>query len=82
MTMAEAQEQGIYPGHMVQYVEQLDQHLPYLTVRETFDFIHQNALVDPAQYGHPELAEQHKRRGTPSLPPPHHYINDIAHYDD
>lgn len=62
LTMAEAQAQGIYPGHMVQYVEQLDQHLPYLTVRETFDFIHLNALVDPAQHGHPELAEQHARR--------------------
>ncbi len=42
--------------------EQLDQHLPYLTVRETFEFIHDNALVDPAEHGHPELAEQHRSR--------------------
>jgi ABC-type multidrug transport system ATPase subunit len=42
--------------------EQLDQHLPFLTVRETLEFIHNNALVDPAECGHPELAEQHRNR--------------------
>jgi ABC-type multidrug transport system ATPase subunit len=41
---------------------QLDQHLPFLTVRETLEFIHNNALVDPAECGHLELAEQHRNR--------------------
>ena len=62
LTKAEAEVEGIHIGHVVQYVDQLDQHLPYLTVRETFDFIHSNALVDPALHGHPELAAAHRTR--------------------
>lgn len=62
LTKAEAEAQGIHIGHVVQYVDQLDQHLPYLTVRETFDFIHENALIDPTLHGHPELAAAHRTR--------------------
>jgi ABC-type glutathione transport system ATPase component len=54
--------QGIHSNHMVQYVGQLDQHLPFLTVRETFEFIHANALVDPAEHGHAELGAAHTTR--------------------
>ena len=42
--------------------DQLDQHLPFLTVRETMDFVHQNANVDPAMYEAPELSARHERR--------------------
>jgi ABC-type multidrug transport system ATPase subunit len=62
LTAEEAQAKDIHIGHVVQYIEQLDQHLPYLTVRETFDFIHANALVDPAEHGHKELGELHATR--------------------
>jgi ABC-type multidrug transport system ATPase subunit/ABC-type multidrug transport system permease subunit len=57
-------EKSIYPGHLVQYVEQLDQHLPYLTVRETLEFIHQNSLADPAEFGYVDMAQAHKDRGS------------------
>lgn len=42
---AELKNKGIYPGQLVQYVDQLDNHMPFLTVRETFEFIGENALA-------------------------------------
>lgn len=52
LTSSEALAKEIHMGHLVQYVEQLDQHLPFLTVRETFQFLYENALVDPLPFGH------------------------------
>jgi ABC-type multidrug transport system ATPase subunit len=52
---------GCHLGQLVQYVSQLDEHLPHLTVRETLSFVYQNAVVDPATCGHPELAADHAR---------------------
>jgi hypothetical protein len=45
LTRAEAEARGINVGQLVQYVDQLDNHLPFLTVRETLEFIGENALV-------------------------------------
>ena len=50
---------GVHLGQLVQYVSQLDNHLPFMTVRETLEFYHSNATIDPASHGHPELAGQH-----------------------
>lgn len=61
-THSECIAKNIHVGHLVQYVDQLDQHLPFLTVRETLDFVHQNANVDPANFGSSEQAENHKKR--------------------
>ena len=33
---------------IAQYVSQLDEHIPFLTVRETLEFMHANACVDAA----------------------------------
>lgn len=52
LTPMEAEEKGIQLGHLVQYIDQLDQHFPFLTVKETFQFIHDNATVPPtAEFG-------------------------------
>ena len=59
VTAAEAPARGVYLGALCQYVNQVDEHLPQLTVRETFDFIRANAAVDPAQHGYPHLAGAH-----------------------
>ena len=42
---------GVHLGSLCQYVQQVDEHLPQLTVRETLEFIHQNCSVDPEAYG-------------------------------
>ena len=55
--------EGIHLGHLVQYIDQLDQHLPFLTVRETFDFVNQNANIDPAPLtSNAELLASHRNR--------------------
>lgn len=58
----EAASKNIHIGHLVQYVDQLDQHLPYLTVRETLNFVHANANVDPSEFDASDLAENHRKR--------------------
>jgi len=42
---------GVHLGSLVQYVSQLDEHSPHLTVLETLSFVYDNATVDPAAYG-------------------------------
>ena len=59
-TPATASAAGITLGQLVQYVGQADEHVPFLTVRETFDFMHFNATVKPEKFGRPDLAEAHK----------------------
>ena len=59
VTAAEAPARGVYLGALCQYVNQVDEHLPQLTVRETFEFIRSNAAVDPSEHGFPHLAGAH-----------------------
>ena len=46
LTAKAAAASGIHLGQLVQYVSQLDEHLPFLTVRETLQFYHSNATLD------------------------------------
>jgi ABC-type branched-subunit amino acid transport system ATPase component len=55
----DARAVGVNLGSLVQYVSQLDDHIPFLTVRETLAFIHANAAVDAAAHGYPHLAGEH-----------------------
>jgi len=62
LTAAEAARRGIEVKQLVSYCDQLDVHLPLLTVRETFQFVHDNNTADPALYGDSELeAAAHER---------------------
>jgi ABC-type multidrug transport system ATPase subunit/ABC-type multidrug transport system permease subunit len=56
----QSEKAGVYLGSLCQYVNQIDEHLPQLTVRETFEFIRHNNAVDPSQHGFPHLAQAHK----------------------
>jgi ABC-type multidrug transport system ATPase subunit len=47
MTPADAAHAGLNLGSLVQLVGQLDEHIPFLTVRQTLEFAHGNAAVDP-----------------------------------
>lgn len=62
LSATEAESRGINLKQLVQYVDQLDIHLPQLTVRETFEFAHQNGTVDPSLLGHPDLAASAARK--------------------
>jgi energy-coupling factor transporter ATP-binding protein EcfA2 len=56
----DGKEAGCHLGQLVQYVNQLDEHLPYLTVKETLEFVHKNSVVDPAEFpGYEHLAGKH-----------------------
>ena len=55
----DAPSKGVYLGALCQYVNQVDEHLAQLTVRETFEFIRSNAAVDPSLHGFPHLAGAH-----------------------
>lgn len=52
--------EGANMGQLAQYTSQLDEHNPYLTVRQTLDFVHANGIVDPAPY-YPHLAGVHEK---------------------
>ncbi len=45
MTASDAAQQGIYLKHLVNYTDQLDQHIPYLTVRETLGILSSVVLI-------------------------------------
>ena len=47
-TGAQLAEKGIYLKLLATYVDQLDVHLPYLTVRETAKFAYENGTVQPS----------------------------------
>jgi ABC-type multidrug transport system ATPase subunit len=49
--LAAKDAKGIHLGSLCQYVGQVDEHLPQLTVRETLEFVHENCSVDPAAFG-------------------------------
>lgn len=53
VTPSNAAASGIHLGQLAQYVSQLDEHLPYLTVKETYSFVHGNACVDEGEYNVP-----------------------------
>jgi ABC-type multidrug transport system ATPase subunit len=44
-TRAALQAEGTQLGQLAQYVSQLDEHYPYLTVRETLSFVARNAIA-------------------------------------
>jgi ABC-type multidrug transport system ATPase subunit len=44
-TEAELRSRGVHLGQLVQYVSQLDEHSPFMTVRETLRFVARNALA-------------------------------------
>lgn len=48
--------------HVIGFVEQWDDHLPHLTVRETFEFALNNMAVDPSLLPTEKLREQHANR--------------------
>lgn len=45
LSVPEVQEAGVHLGQLVQYVNQLDEHFPFLTVRETLTFVAENSLA-------------------------------------
>ena len=61
---AELQAAGIQLPLLASYVEQLDVHLPYLTVRETAQFAYENGTVHPSVLGVPELEAEAANRVT------------------
>ena len=54
----ELAQRGIQLKLLSNYVDQLDVHLPYLTVRETADFACANSTVVPAMMGDPMLVSE------------------------
>jgi len=62
LTPTQAAAQGVYLKQLLQYVDQLDIHLPLLTVRETFEFAQNNGTIDPASLGDPELVASAARK--------------------
>lgn len=59
LTATEARAGRIHVGSLSQYVNQVDEHLTQLTVRETFDFVRDSTAVDPSHHGFPGLAAAH-----------------------
>lgn len=53
---------GLYLKLLANYVDQLDVHLPFLTVRETAEFACINSTVDPTVMGHPMLTAEAANR--------------------
>ena len=45
LSVPEVAAAGIHLGQLVQYVNQLDEHFPFLTVRETLSFVAENSLA-------------------------------------
>ena len=62
LTREQLEAQGMYLKLLANYVDQLDTHLPFLTVRETAQFACTNSTVDPSVLGHPMLAEEAANR--------------------
>ena len=60
LSPAAAPAAGVHLGSLCQYVNQVDEHLAQLTVRETFDFVRDSCAINPADHGFPALAEAHK----------------------
>lgn len=50
VTAATAPAAGVHLGQLAQYVSQVDDHLPHLTVDETLRFVYDNATLDPSGY--------------------------------
>ena len=61
-TKEELLASGVHLNQLANYCDQLDTHLPFLTVRETFAFAAVNSTVDPAVYGNPVLKEWAENR--------------------
>ena len=53
---------GVHLNSLAQYVDQLDMHMAFLTVRETVAFASELSTVDPLVMGHPLLVEAARKR--------------------
>ena len=62
LTPAELPGVGARLGSLAQYVGQVDEHIPQLTVRETLSFVHDNCSVDPGAHGYPHLSAAYNGR--------------------
>lgn len=56
----DGKEAGANMGQIAQYTSQLDEHNPFLTVRQTLNFVHANGMVDPSPF-YPHLAGEHAK---------------------
>jgi len=59
---AQLAAKGVRLALLASYVDQIDEHLPFLTVRETLAFAHALSTVDPASMGSPQLAAAAQRK--------------------
>ncbi len=62
MSGAELARRGMQLKLLANYVDQLDTHLPFLTVRETAEFACTNSTVDPSVMGHEMLTREAANR--------------------
>jgi ABC-type multidrug transport system ATPase subunit len=62
LTAAQLAAQGTRLKLLANYVEQLDTHLPFLTVRETAEFACVNSTVEPSVMGHEMLTREAANR--------------------
>ena len=53
---------GVKLKLLASYIDQLDIHLPFLTVRETVTFAHENSTVEPSVLGDPLLERAARER--------------------
>ena len=62
LTQKELAKKGVYLKLLSNYVDQLDVHLPFLTVRETAEFACTNSTVDPSVMGDEMLTREAANR--------------------
>ena len=62
LSAGELVAKGVNLGLLSYFVDQTDNHLPFLTVRETVAFAAALSTVDPKHLGHPELVAAAEQR--------------------
>lgn len=62
ITKKQAKKNNIDLNSMVVYVNQVDIHMPLLTVRETLQFAVDNSVADPVLLNNPDIIELHKQK--------------------
>jgi ABC-type multidrug transport system ATPase subunit len=61
-TLNEVSASGASVAKLAAYCDQVDVHMPLLTVRETFEFALKASAVDPKLLGNPELEQAFARK--------------------
>lgn len=61
-TKEELLQNGIHVDRLSSYVDQIDSHMPLMTVKETFQFAYENSVPDPALLGDSSFVEADKKR--------------------